>query len=141
MRFGEFLTPVLTFANAALGAGVLAYPFAYEGTGLAIGPILTTGIALLAFSSLVVIMRVAAEVQATQPHVQSYGGIVTAVVGRRAGLAVDVLCLCYCFAGTISYTVLVGDQNALLLKLVPGWLPRSRGGGWRGCCFVGGSGW
>ena len=81
MRFGEFLTPVLTFANAALGAGVLAYPFAYEGTGLAIGPILTTGIALLAFSSLVVIMRVAAEVQATQPHVQSYGGIVTAVVG------------------------------------------------------------
>ena len=25
MRFGEALTPVLTFANAALGAGVLAY--------------------------------------------------------------------------------------------------------------------
>ena len=118
-RLCDVMTPVLTFANAALGAGVLAYPFAYSGSGLAIGPCLTMSVGTLAFLSLCVIMRVAAAVQEEQPHIQSYGGIVQAVIGRRAGLGVEVLCLCYCFAGTISYTVLVGDQNPLLLKVLP----------------------
>jgi amino acid permease len=116
-KFGEALTPVLAFANAALGAGVLAYPFAYSGSGLAVGPALTLSIGSLAFASLCVIMRVTACVQETRPHIGTYGGVVTEIVGSGAGRLVEAICLCYCFAGTISYTVLVGDQNSLLLEV------------------------
>ena len=84
VRAGDAVTPVLTFANAALGAGILAYPFAFRGAGLALGPCLTAFVAACSFGSLCTIMGCMARVQATLPGVQSYGELVTAGIGRRA---------------------------------------------------------
>ena len=41
---GDFFGSVITLANSAIGAGVLAFPYAFKSAGLGLGLMLTLGL-------------------------------------------------------------------------------------------------
>jgi len=75
-RLKKFALAVFNVANAALGSGILAFPFAYRQTGWLLGVVLTVGCASILGWSLTVILRSA----------RRYGcGSYQKVVGRLFG--------------------------------------------------------
>ena len=84
----------LSLVNAALGAGVLAYPYAFMSTGLVAGTGLTFMIGTLSFVSLCILMRCMKTVRDRDPTVASYGDVVRVTLGSGASAGLEALKLC-----------------------------------------------
>jgi len=72
---GAFITAVLTLTNASLGAGVLAFPFAFMSAGLLFASIITIALGMLSFLSLCVIMYCMEDgtMRISEPKVENSG--------------------------------------------------------------------
>ena len=79
---GGFLASASNMANSAIGAGVLAFPYAFSCTGVILGPILTILFYLLTCYSL----HIVGLAQRTT-HTGSYQQILKALLGN--GIAVS----------------------------------------------------
>lgn len=115
-RDGGFWTAVLTTANAALGAGVLAYPFAFSEAGLVGGSALLLAFAAIASVGLRAVFHCMARAQALDPSVRDYTKMVSTAFGAKAELAVTVLILLYVFGACWGYLVLLADTLAPLVR-------------------------
>jgi uncharacterized protein YneF (UPF0154 family) len=117
---GGFWTAVLTTANAALGAGVLAYPVAFRDAGIVGGSLLLLLFAVAASVGLCIVLQCMSRAQAVNPSVQDYTKIVSTAFGTKAELGVTVLILLYVFGACWGYLVLLADTiTPLVLKANP----------------------
>ena len=109
VRDGAFWTAVLTTANAALGAGVLAYPIAFQGAGLAGGSLLLLGFATTASVGLGAVFQCMSAARRLDPRVRDYTKMVGAAYGTTAEALVTVLIVLYVFGACWGYLVLLSD--------------------------------
>jgi len=117
---GSFGTAVLTTANSALGAGVLAFPVAFRDAGLVGGSILLLVIGAAASVGLRTVLHCMSRAQAMDPSVKDYTKMVSAAFGTKAEVGVTVLILLYLFGACWGYLVLLADTAApLVLKADP----------------------
>ena len=104
-----YWTAVVTTALAALGAGVLAYPFAFMKAGLVGGGILLFTMSTFGGIALFILMRSIAYVQRTEPSVHAYGEVVRVLCGPCAGTVVEIGVIFYAMGACWSYLVLLAD--------------------------------
>lgn len=118
----------LTLANSALGAGILAYPYAFMSAGVAGASIATAFMALCSFVSLCCIMRLMATAQfLSEAPVRSFGDLVRLAFGDCVCSVVEALVVFYCFGACVGYIVLLGDVfTPLMCKAVSGRLSFSK---------------
>ena len=117
VRDGAFWTAVLTTANAALGAGVLAYPVAFQGAGLAGGSLLL-GFATTASVGLGAVFQCMSAARRLDPRVRDYTKMVGAAFGTTAEALVTVLIVLYVFGACWGYLVLLSDTLGPLVRKV-----------------------
>mmetsp|Transcript_45063 Transcript_45063/g.146392 ORF Transcript_45063/g.146392 Transcript_45063/m.146392 type:complete len:410 (+) Transcript_45063:65-1294(+) len=118
VRDGAFWTAVLTTANAALGAGVLAYPVAFQGAGLAGGSLLLLGFATTASVGLGAVFQCMSAARRLDPRVRDYTKMVGAAFGTTAEALVTVLIVLYVFGACWGYLVLLSDTLGPLVRKV-----------------------
>mmetsp|Transcript_25684 Transcript_25684/g.83993 ORF Transcript_25684/g.83993 Transcript_25684/m.83993 type:complete len:354 (+) Transcript_25684:58-1119(+) len=118
VRDGAFWTAVLTTANAALGAGVLAYPIAFQGAGLAGGSLLLLGFATTASVGLGAVFQCMSAARRLDPRVRDYTKMVGAAYGTTAEALVTVLIVLYVFGACWGYLVLLSDTLGPLVRKV-----------------------
>jgi len=117
---GSFWTAVLTTANAALGAGVLAYPVAFRDAGIVGGSLLLLLFAAAASVGLCIVLQCMSCAQVMDTSVQDYTKMVSAAFGTKAEVGVTVLILLYVFGACWGYLVLLADTvTPLVLKADP----------------------
>ena len=117
---GGFWTAVFTTANAALGAGVLAYPVAFRDSGMAGGTLLLFAFAITASLCLFTVLQCMSRTQATNPSVRDYTKMVSSAFGTKAEVGVTLLILLYVFGACWGYLVLLADTvTPMILKLHP----------------------
>eukprot|EP00850_Spirogloea_muscicola_P003388 SM000013S26557 [mRNA] locus=s13:1027816:1030640:- [translate_table: standard] len=90
--------------NAAVGAGVLAFPFAFRQSGLLGGLLVAATIWLVEVAALAVLVRAAERTRC-----QSYQDLVNAELGRSASVATSLMMLVYLVGSMIAYLIIVGD--------------------------------
>jgi len=109
---GDAIVASLSLVNAALGAGVLAYPFAFTIAGLAVASATTAILGCLSTLSLCIIMhsmQVARSKVLIPSSVSSYGDLVREELGQRASTAMEVLIVCYGFGACVGYLEVLED--------------------------------
>jgi amino acid permease len=107
----ESIVAALSLVNAALGAGVLAYPFAFMSAGLLTANVVTACIGLLSFSSLNIVMHSMAVLQERygRSAVTCYGDLVSVALGSRASVLLEVLIVAYMFGASVGYLSVLRD--------------------------------
>ena len=115
-----YWTAVVTTALAALGAGVLAYPFAFMKAGLVGGGILLFTMSTFGGIALFILMRSIAYVQQTDPSVHAYGEVVRVLCGPRAGAVVECGVIFYALGACWSYLVLLADVVSPVITRLTG---------------------
>lgn len=111
------LGSMANLANAAIGAGVLAFPLAYQEAGLVLGPLLTVAFGLILGYTLHVISRAAIVAREKTGSAGSYQEIVGAVLGPRAEIAIIVLQAVYLTGCNVCMLMIIRDQvKPVLLK-------------------------
>lgn len=108
---GPAITGSLALVNAALGAGVLAYPFAFMSAGMVAGNIVTMGMGVLCFCTLCIVMHSMATMQERYGAnaVRSYGELVKLGLGNRAAVALEVMIIFYMFGACVGYLEVLED--------------------------------
>lgn len=108
---GEIVVAALSLVNAALGAGVLAYPFAFMSAGLVAANIVTAVMGAMSITSLCIIMHCMAVAQERhgRAKVASYGDLVLVALGGRASAALEVLIVAYMFGASVGYLEVLRD--------------------------------
>ena len=86
---GEQIGAALALVNAALGAGVLAYPFAFMSAGIIPASLFTLFIGLLSFMALCFIMHSMKVARERRPSVASFGELVHCALGPRASAVLE----------------------------------------------------
>ena len=121
-----FVASIANLANAAVGAGVLALPYAFKLTGLALAPAIAAVFALLLGYSLHV-LAVASDfaksksAKGTMPgSAKSYQEIVKVILGDTAEKIIMALQLFYLTGSCIVYLIIMNDQ------VRPGWSNHSQ---------------
>jgi len=119
---GSGVGAMFNIANTALGAGILAFPYAFKESGLALGLILVVVVAgLCAFSQEMVVMGML-ECKDKEyrggPRVNSYDGMVRSLLGPFWGTTMEVLIAIYQFGACVAYVLVACDQLQPLLKCV-----------------------
>ena len=97
-------------ANCAIGAGVLAFPYAFANCGLAIGPLLLVYLALTVGVTQLVVIKASAETGAA-----SYEDMVRIVLGKGWGTVLEVVVLLYQFGACVAYLDVVADQGTSIM--------------------------
>jgi len=101
---GTVASSILNLANGAIGAGVLAFPYAYRDTGLIAGFVVTViMIGLLAFS-LHVVSRVTDQFKA-----RTYQELVGTLLGKKIQKVCEVMLVLYLVGSCIAYMTVMGD--------------------------------
>jgi sodium-coupled neutral amino acid transporter 7/8 len=104
-------------ANAAIGAGVLAFPLAYQEAGLVLGPVFTIVFGTILGYTLHVISRAAIVARERTGSAGSYQEIVAAVLGPRAEKTIMVLQAVYLTGCNVCMLMIIRDQvKPVLLK-------------------------
>jgi len=103
----KLITVIGNVTNAAVGSGVLAFPFAFKQAGWAMGIILTVVFAFILGNSLSIILRFARKTRAV-----SYQDVVEMQYGKRWRDALTGSIALYTFFGCISYTLVSGSLMA-----------------------------
>lgn len=113
---GDSIGAVLTLVNSALGAGVLAYPFAFMNAGMAMASLETFILGLLSYTALISIMHCMKSAQEADPACRSYGDLITFGLGKRVAKFVEGLIVVYAFGSCVGYLILLGDMLQPLLS-------------------------
>eukprot|EP00041_Stephanoeca_diplocostata_P019371 m.417182 g.417182 ORF g.417182 m.417182 type:complete len:462 (-) comp21286_c0_seq4:1758-3143(-) len=118
-----FWACVFNLSNAALGAGILTYPYAYNRAGYGIGIFFTLAFGCLMGYTLVVISQGAERAYAlaregkAQIKSGSYQEVVAAIIGPAAGKTINLLLLVYLTLSCISYVIIMFEQlNTILIS-------------------------
>ena len=109
---GRYWVGVLTLVNAMLGAGILAYPYAFMSAGMALAAGLSAVVGALSFCSLSVIMMTMAKANSNTTRsapVRSYGDLIRHGCGPRTASAVEVMICLYGLGANVGYLILLGD--------------------------------
>ncbi|KAL4457498.1 hypothetical protein ABPG75_012363 [Micractinium tetrahymenae] len=107
---GTARSSVLTLINSAVGAGVLAFPFALRCMGWAAGLACIALVAATEAFTLYVLSRFAEHTGA-----RSYSALVHQMLGPGGSLAMIAVIFAYCFGSCIAYLIIVGDSFRPLL--------------------------
>ena len=111
------LGSMANLANAAIGAGVLAFPLAYQEAGLVLGPLFTILFGTILGYTLHVISRAAIVARARTGSAGSYQEIVAAVLGPRAEKVIIVLQAVYLTGCNVCMLMIIRDQvKPVLMK-------------------------
>ena len=105
VREGNVLGSTATLANCAIGAGVLATPFAVSKFGTVAGGIVIFVTALLVAYTLVVLVRAGSVFSSA-----SYQGVVKDAFGLSASRAVSATLVVYLFGSCVAYLIIIGDS-------------------------------
>jgi amino acid permease len=104
-RIQKLANAVFNVSNAAIGSGVLAFPFAYRQSGYVLGMIITIGASFLLGYSLSVLSRYAREHDA-----QTYQELAFKVFGAKAKLGIVTTQVTYCFFTGIAYLMVLSSM-------------------------------
>ena len=111
------LGSMANLANAAIGAGVLAFPLAYREAGLVLGPLLTVLFGTILGYTLHEILRAAIVARDRTGSAGSYQEIVAAVLGPRAEKIIIVLQAVYLTGCNVCMLMIIRDQvKPVLMK-------------------------
>lgn len=110
-RVMAFFFSIFNTANAALGTGVLCFPFAFAQAGWALGCIMTCICGGIICYTLTVILRCARKY-----NVADYQKLIGAMYGDQAGVALTITILIFNFLCCVSYLLVMGSQ---LVALTP----------------------
>ena len=97
-------------ANAAIGAGVLAFPVAFREAGLVLGPLLTIAFGLILGYTLHVISLAADAARRKTGAAGSYQEIVKALLGERAEKVIIGLQAVYLTGCNVCMLMIIRDQ-------------------------------
>jgi amino acid permease len=101
-RIQKLANAVFNVSNAAIGSGVLAFPFAYKQSGLVLGVIVTICAASLLSFTLTILARCAREFE-----VNSYQALAGAMYGKSARNMLLGTQFVYCFFAGIAYLMVL----------------------------------
>ncbi|KAG8143813.1 putative sodium-coupled neutral amino acid transporter 7 protein [Naja naja] len=108
----SMLGAVFIVVNAALGAGLLNFPAAFQmAGGVAAGIAMQTGLLLFIIGGLVILAYCS---QASNER--TYQEVVWAVCGRVLGVLCEVAIVVYTFGTCIAFLIIIGDQQD---KIIP----------------------
>jgi len=105
VRLKKFAFSVFNVSNAALGSGVLAFPYAYRRAGWGTGLIFTAFCAVVLCWSLTVILRASRRM-----GVRSYQELINTMFGPSWGNFFLFAVLVYCFFTCVSYLLVISAQ-------------------------------
>lgn len=115
VRHGNVLGSTATLANCAIGAGVLATPFAVSKFGTVAGGIIIFVTALLVAYTLVVLVRAGSVFSSA-----SYQGVVKDAFGPSASRAVSATLVVYLFGSCVAYMIIIGDSYTKAVAALAG---------------------
>jgi len=101
---------IFNLACAAIGGGVLGFPYAYKSTGLIAGLLLTFFLLFFMVRSLQIIGNVTLRF-----HEDTYQGIVISLFGPRWARFAEVITVIYLFGACVAYMSIVGDTLTVTL--------------------------
>jgi solute carrier family 38 (sodium-coupled neutral amino acid transporter), member 7/8 len=105
------LTGVFNLANAAIGAGVLAFPFAFAAMGWAAALVLTAIVIVTMGFTASVLSRATAQLR-----VNNYGVLVEKALGPRWGFAGKVTLCLYLLGACTGYLRVISDMTVPLAQ-------------------------
>ena len=107
----DAVTAALALVNAALGAGVLAYPFAFMSAGMVTASALTAFLGALSLVALCIVMHGMKEAHAKvgMSTVASYSDLVRHGLGRNAAAGLEMLIVIYMFGACVGYLEVLRD--------------------------------
>lgn len=114
-RHGTVVGSTATLANCAIGAGVLAIPFAIRELGYALGGIVVLVAAMLVAYTLLVLVRAGSAFGST-----SYQGLVKDAFGLNVSRAVSVVLIVYLFGSCVAYLIIIGDSYTKVVSAFAG---------------------
>ena len=115
VRHGNVLGSTATLANCAIGAGVLATPFAVSKFGTVAGGIIIFVTSLLVAYTLVVLVRAGSVFSSA-----SYQGVVKDAFGPSASRAVSATLVVYLFGSCVAYMIIIGDSYTKAVAALAG---------------------
>merc|ERR1719471_164001 len=104
-RIASFFYSVFNTANAALGTGVLCFPFGFKQSGWVMGCIITVVFALIIGYSLTIILRCARMYDCGD-----YQKLVCKMYGHNAGRFLTVAILTLQFLTCVAYLLVMGTS-------------------------------
>ena len=108
---GTFFGGVMNMVNAAVGAGVLAFPFAISVSGIVLGPVLCIVFFMLIAAS----GRILGTAQ-LRTGTANYQEIVKVVLGDKMEKCIIMVQLLFLVGASIAYLQIFGDQLCPLLR-------------------------
>jgi len=105
IRAGKLGFAVFNTANAALGTGVLGFPYAYRQSGLLLGLLITVGSCLLLGYCMAIILRCARKYDGA-----SYQSLVFQMYGNGAGNALIWMIYFFNFMSGTAYLLVINSQ-------------------------------
>lgn len=107
---------VFTMLNAAIGAGVLSFPYAFRDTGLVLGLVLTFLCAGLMYTTLQILVQAALRYR-----VHTYSQVVQRCLGKPVSLVLATITLTYQLGSCTAYMIIVGTtmERFLVLQDLP----------------------
>jgi len=105
---GTIFSSISTLANSAIGAGVLAFPYAFQNAGLGVALILTLALGCIMGYSLNVICKAMQSEQ--HMHCKTYNTLVRSYFGPNVGAVFEVVLIFYLFGSCIGYNIIVYDM-------------------------------
>ncbi|KAL7535603.1 hypothetical protein ACHAXR_006596 [Thalassiosira sp. AJA248-18] len=105
---------ISNLCSATLGAGALSLPFAISLTGIVFGVLLLILSAYLTIVSIDVIVEACVRTQLFK-----YEDVSVRLVGKRAGMVLEISLLIFCFGTAVAYIVAVGDILDQGLRSMP----------------------
>lgn len=134
MQKNTMFGAIFNLANTAVGAGVLAFPYAFKESGLGLGLLVVIGLTVLACISQRMVVLGALECQekyrlatnmvrsgSMQSHekmkeVDSYDALIRVLLGPKWGTLMEVIIAIYQFGACVAYVLVFDDQLNPLLK-------------------------
>ena len=103
---GTLFSSVITLANSAIGAGVLAFPYAFKNAGVGMALAMTTGLVIIMCFCILIISRSCER----HAHCKTYNTLVRHYFGSRVGQGFEVVLILYLFGSCIGYMIIVYDM-------------------------------
>lgn len=97
---------VFLVVNAALGAGLLNFPQAYQQAGGVVIAILIQALFLVFIVTAIMILAYCSDIKGAN----TYQDVVRTVCGKNAQRASAVFLTTYCFGTCITFLIIIGDQ-------------------------------
>lgn len=112
-RHGTVLGSTATLANCAIGAGVLAMPYAVSELGYVLGGGVVFTAALLVVFTLIVLVRAGSTFGSS-----SYQGLVHDAFGGKVAQSVSAVLIVYLFGSCVAYLIIIGDSYTKVMSAV-----------------------